>query len=155
MDTGKLNKVRTIAWDARRWVEKICAIDKKREYREFYNGCGGACGVASAHLYTMLDKAGIPAQIVESVDHAFVLCDDMIIDITATQFCDTEVNFPAVCIMEKSAVKERQYWWKVKRVHKSLRSFAISQRIWPKRQRASYWRRFLGKPSKEIVVSRA
>jgi hypothetical protein len=150
MDRKQVNKIRAIAKEARRWVERICELDRKSKDREFSRDCCGTCGIASAHLFTLLEKAGMKAEIAEGTWHAFVVCEDLLIDVTATQFRDTEHKYPPVVIKKLSDVKQTQYWWVIKREHENIRSFAYSQRNWPRKQRVSQWKRLLGKSPEEI-----
>jgi hypothetical protein len=75
-----LRKVRRIAHAARKWAE---------EYAEEHGKCSDLmclCAIASAELHKRLRAAKIPSVIIENKYHCFVLIEDKVVDITATQF---------------------------------------------------------------------
>lgn len=69
----------------------------------------GLCATASSRLWTLLQKKGVPSKLhmvdVNNYCHVFVVCEGMIIDVTATQFGEDDI-----CIVEH---KSRAEWfWK-------------------------------------------
>lgn len=88
MNQADLVNIRKIATNARRWA--VRANERLRNQGPTTNGfprdlCG-MCAIASAYLLTQLQRAGYPAVAYEGEDHFFVMCDNYVIDITATQF---------------------------------------------------------------------
>lgn len=96
-----LQKVLDIANEARAWAEK-----KQRNYQFFYaqNLCG-MCAKASGYLFEQLKEAGIPAKLALTSNHCFVLVDNHIVDITATQFGREKV-------MVKELKDEDGHFWR-------------------------------------------
>jgi len=79
------HRVRDHAYRVRRWVEFNCIK------LGGHSPClEGLCAIASAELWRRLRKDGIRAKLGHAQDeyehHVFVIVDDHIIDITATQF---------------------------------------------------------------------
>jgi hypothetical protein len=78
-------KVKDLARETRLWAEQIARNE------EFPNDLCGLCLRASARLFTQLSTKGYTPQICLSEDsttgyHVFIKLNDMIIDVTATQF---------------------------------------------------------------------
>lgn len=72
---------------------QMIALQKK-------HGCwmpdmNGLCGIASYQIFNLLKDIGMSPRLCMNEYHAFVLCGGMIVDVTATQFCN---SFPAVFV---------------------------------------------------------
>jgi len=80
----KLVAIKKIAQDTRRWAMR----NRHKVYVN--NNLSGMCAIASGELHRRLTKAGFDSTIalrdIEDDGHAFVICEQMIIDVTATQF---------------------------------------------------------------------
>lgn len=77
-----LEKVREVASKAREWAEI-----KQRKYQFLFRpDLCGMCAKASGYLFELLSKEGIKAKIAINDKHCFVIVNDYIVDITATQY---------------------------------------------------------------------
>lgn len=117
------NKLVSICQKVRKKVEKL---SRKVDFSDKSLSC--LCGVASGYLFLALQKAGIKAKIAVSEIHAFLLVEDQIVDITASQFGKEDI-----CIIDaKTAIED---FWEIEFVFKTLRGFINHQREWPTEQR--------------------
>jgi hypothetical protein len=77
--------IRSVASQVRQWCEERDQLE-----REPTNHLGGWCAIASAHLWRELRRKGIEAVIGitqrEWYSHCYVIVEDHIVDVTATQF---------------------------------------------------------------------
>jgi len=93
--------VATIAREVRDWVEQE---DNKREYPT--KDLNGWCAIASAQLSRRLSREGVDHMlcIAEAGHgcHVFVIVEDHIVDVTATQFMEFE-RHPVVILHEREA----------------------------------------------------
>lgn len=106
--------------------KKIKKISEEVNFSDHYLSC--LCGVASGYLFLALGKAGIKAKIAVSEEHAFLLVEDQIVDITASQFGREDI-----CILDTKTAYEP--FWEVKCSFNNLRDFVRHQRQWPIEQR--------------------
>lgn len=84
-ENSKINQISQIAEKIRIWAEDRARIENRDQ------SLCGFCAIASAQLNLALNRAGIKNQIEVSVygpsgAHVFITHDDLIIDVTATQF---------------------------------------------------------------------
>jgi hypothetical protein len=79
------NKLLSYARKARRWAERL-EEKECEEYDCFPRDLGGYCVIASIYLYKLLRDAGLNPRVIFNEDHAFVVCQGYLIDVTATQF---------------------------------------------------------------------
>jgi hypothetical protein len=122
--------VLTLAHQARKWAEHQ-AIQE-----DFPPSLVGFCAKASAYLFTLLKAAGYDPQIIENDSHCFVLVDQELVDITATQFsASLQHDFQPVEIRPLSDL-DSLYFWDVHYRHYSVTELQTSQtnRHWPSRQ---------------------
>lgn len=127
----KLDYIRAIATAARTWAE---------QYAAEHPNIGGThtlacyCAIASAKLWHMLRNAGINAKLVSNDHHAFVVVDDWIVDITATQFGSEYEKVEIRHVDDVDSVDE--WWWAQHYVHTCARQFRTHQRLvgWPRSQ---------------------
>ena len=116
--------VEAIATDVRYWAEG-------RSEREDLNGW---CARASAELFKQLNYRGIPAEIHAWVDgddesaHVYVVVDDFVVDVTATQFREFK-NVPVLIMHMKEA--EAHEFYRSVAVFKTVREL----RSWQKKGR--------------------
>ena len=126
-----IKQIRKIAVRVRGWTE----LKAEAAHYNPDNLCGW-CAIASAELFTQLAAVGIVSEIHINSGHTFVIVDDNIVDITATQFPAFE-NTPVV-IMHTKEVDEDIHWYytgtKVFKSVKSLHAYQVKQQ-WPKHQR--------------------
>lgn len=99
----------------------------------------GMCAVASAILFQMLVDAGFDAKICYAVGqafmdeaHVFCMVDDLIIDITASQFGLRDVE-----VLKKGSPHSRRWFWTPQRKFSTVEQLAVRQRKdqWPRHQR--------------------
>lgn len=84
MDIIMRDKILTIAKEVRDWVQE--KADKTSYHPEDLTGW---CAIASAELHRSLAKVNIKSEIrLRDIEpcHAYVLVDDHVLDVTATQF---------------------------------------------------------------------
>lgn len=103
---ARFAKVHEIALEARSWVEY--EADK---INDGDNGLSGWCAIASGELHKRLRRAGIGAEIhmaqVNSSCHVFVVVDDYVVDITATQF----YHFRSETVLIKHVRELAHHWF--------------------------------------------
>lgn len=109
--TMSIRSVTKIATEARQWAEEIASTKISRNNRCFErpSSLGSMCGVASAHLALLLLRAGQECTLCEGDCHMFVVWNDHMIDITATQF---EMGYAKVYV-QKVSKRPSQQWWKI------------------------------------------
>lgn len=99
MNKQLLERVTVVAQDVRDWVEL-------RAQRVNNYDLNGFCAIAAGQLHKKLTNIGIDAKISLRNQwgecHAFVVVDDHVIDVTATQFQEFE-NTPIVILHIKEA----------------------------------------------------
>ena len=118
-----------VATDVRYWAEgRAEALD-----------LNGWCAIASAELFKKLKQQDIPAEIHYSLDddgescHVYLLVDDHIVDVTATQFRQFKEQ-PIVIMHAKSAeVYDFYKTYQVFHSVEALRKYQKKQR-WPAEQ---------------------
>jgi len=129
-------KVVDIAYAVRDWAEdssrKNLKVDETHEV-----SLRGWCAVASGELWRRLKRAGIDSVIhmwVEDVSaHVFVVVDDMVVDVTASQFF--ELRKQAVFI-EHYRLAQRYYFYHTHEVFGTadeLRKAQLKEQ-WPREQ---------------------
>jgi hypothetical protein len=78
-----LSRIRRIASNTRQWTEKL----QKNKPMTFSSNLRQMCGIASYELFTRLKRAKLNPTLCYSYrGHAFILCHEYIVDVTATQF---------------------------------------------------------------------
>lgn len=119
-----------VALDVRAWAEKY----QKTSPGRYWEGLGGLCAIASAKLKYDLESVGVPSTFVANNSHCFLIVEDHIVDITATQF---QRGFSKITIVSKEnpIVKEQHFW---KQIHQG-KTFEEIQVImkkngWPEHQ---------------------
>jgi hypothetical protein len=129
---AKLNnkaKVLEIARAARKWTEEFAI---KNPHIGDPVDLSSYCAIAAGKLCSMLQEAGVDAKIANNDSHAFVLVDDYIVDITATQF-----GAPKKVMLVTAKMGTRFKWfWEIDKVHLNKTAFRSSQRLqgWPRCQ---------------------
>lgn len=95
-----LNDAIQIAHTVREWAEDLAGREKREAT------LAGMCAIASAKLSHLLNKKAIKNEIAMATDntwcHVFVLVEDHIIDVTATQFANFK-DQRVVVLHEKEA----------------------------------------------------
>lgn len=122
-------KIKIIAESARIWAQAYAKVKK------FPEDLNGMCAIASAKLFEMLDREiGLNPSIVVWHDsksngvHCFVICNQYLVDITATQFG----NFSNVEIVNTLNIdKKRFYFWNYDTVLKSVDDLMLYQQHTP------------------------
>lgn len=71
------------------------------------------CAKASGYLFEQLKAENIPAKLALTSNHCFVIVENYIVDITATQFSREKV-------MIKKIEEEDSYWWQQPKVFDSI-----------------------------------
>lgn len=122
-------KIKTISTSARSWAEAYAKVKK------FPDDLNGLCAIASAKLFEMLDREpGLTPSIAIWHDnkshgvHCFLICNQYLVDITATQFG----NFSKVEVINLLNVdKKRFYFWNYDTVIKSVDDLMMYQEHTP------------------------
>lgn len=101
---SKLRLVEKVAHDVRNWAEKKAG--------EGDDLCG-FCAIASAELHRRLKKLGIETELHLWDDsdyscHVFLVVDDYVVDVTATQFW--EFNNRRVVVLPKKAAEAYEFY---------------------------------------------
>jgi hypothetical protein len=121
-------KVLPIAKKVREWTERRA---NRANYNQ-HNLCGW-CAISAAQLFRELRREGIPAEIHYVSGHCFVVVDDYVVDVTATQF----MKFEGVEINILHHKEAQEYWYyETEKTFDSptkLREHQIKNR-WPNRE---------------------
>jgi hypothetical protein len=106
--TETSSKINTAAMYGRSWIEKN--LDKQN----FSRGYCGACAWAATYVLCRLHQEGVSAHVAISKipggQHAFVVTDNYIVDVTATQFADSVTYYPEVVVYPRR--KRHEYFWR-------------------------------------------
>ncbi len=128
MDKELRDKVLPIALRVRDWTQR------KADAANFnpHNLCGW-CAISAAHLFRELKRAGIDSELHYVGGHCFVVVNDYIVDVTATQF--KELRSEKVFIIHHKAAQ--QYWFyettEIFKYPMQLREHQIKKN-WPKNE---------------------
>lgn len=125
-----LQQVTSVARAVRCWAEE------RDDLQQHPTGdLHGWCAIAAAHLWAELTRAGLQAEIhmaeMPNGSHAFVLCEDHIVDVTATQFNEYRNN-PVVVLHAKEAIHA---------FHNTTHTFETAQQLrkFQKKNRWPHW----------------
>jgi hypothetical protein len=132
MEKNLRDKVLPIANRVRKWAE----IKAKKANKHPDDLCGW-CAISSAHLFREMANEGLKPELhyvdKDWVSHCFVVVDDYVVDVTATQFTDFK-NKKIVILHIKEA--EQYVYYQTNNVFKTpsaLRDFQLKSH-WPKDQ---------------------
>lgn len=136
MDKTTFDTVLGIATDVRFWTEGRAEGDDDAFVAK---SLSGYCAIASAQLFRMLKDEGFNPEIhvwesSENRDsHVFIMFDDHVIDVTATQFREF-VNQPVVILHAREA--EQHVYWNSSYSFSSVEDLIRRQKKdrWPARQ---------------------
>lgn len=119
-------QINLIAEATRKWAEKL-----QRKEQRWDDDLECMCGIASFELFKRLKKAGLsPVFVVnESQEHAFVICNKLIIDVTATQFGYDKIEIMDVDYVHDSTI------WSVGEMTDNIQDIIVSMILWPWDQR--------------------
>jgi hypothetical protein len=123
----QIQEVKKIATNVRQWAE-----NNRNVAHASFDLCG-MCAVASVKLSLELTNRNIPHELAYRKDHVFVLCEDYIVDVTATQFGN---DYQTVEVLQRSNVHPRENHWKVTRKFKTVKGLInrLNMERWPKSQ---------------------
>lgn len=130
MDKLQLDKVIKIATECRWWAEEV-----QKDFPDlFTSSLCGMCAKASGELFQRLTNANLPAKIAIAPQHAYVIYEDVGVDITATQFGRLEKVF----IFD--ANNTPGHWWRLPRIFYTLEEAVFYQKSvgWPTYQWVKY-----------------
>jgi len=119
-------KVVVVAKEVRSWAESLA---NKKPFAYESDLCG-LCAIASAKLHKELKKQKIASEIHIGYGHVFLVVENHIVDVTATQFGLKE----KVVIKPNVGIEESH--WKGLYIFKSARSLRMAQKRdgWPREQ---------------------
>jgi hypothetical protein len=126
--------LRGMAQEVRCWAE-----DEDLRWGE-RPGLQGLCGIASGEFSRRLVKEGIDHEICMASDddigsHVFVIIDDFIYDVTATQFPEYKDQKVLIIHSREAEINWYHQPWEYFKTSKELRKFQIKNR-WPEDQTA-------------------
>ena len=102
------DKAHKIAIEVRHWAENVALLAEKDNHQGWDSDLTNMCVLVSSVLAQRLYESGFTSvKLADSGCHSFVLLDDWIIDLTATQFGD----FDKVFIAAYSNVKHIAVMW--------------------------------------------
>ena len=102
-----------IAARTRKWCERL-----NKEIGYFYEAdLEGMCCIASVELHLRLAEVGIHSSIIANTEHCFLVVNKMIVDITATQFGQTDEIYITPYLAERTG------WWRRHRRFEDANSF--------------------------------
>lgn len=122
----KKQSIRTIARRVRRWAERV---DERRDGKD--PNLGGLCAIASRQLHAELVLAGYEARIAYRQEHCFVLVEDYLVDVTASQF-----GGPRIVVRQIKRLDPVPWYWQHQRTYKTNRGFnaRLKKDRWPRMQ---------------------
>jgi hypothetical protein len=129
MDAYTLDHVKNIATDVRHWVEAIAG--KVWDDRHDLNGY---CAIAAAELHRRLALEHVRAELHMAVmecgsSHCWVVVNDHVVDVTATQFKEFRGR-PIVVLHQKEA---EQFWF-----YRTTEIFFSSKQLRKSQQRTGW-----------------
>lgn len=78
-------KIRECAEKAREWAEEVSAPGGAYDHVD--DTLAGLCAIATVYLGSLLEQAGYqPIYALRCSDHCFIVCNGLVVDVTATQF---------------------------------------------------------------------
>lgn len=122
------SSVLSIALSVRQWAEEKAT---KAKYNP--DTLCGWCAIASAQLFRELQRANIPAELHYVSGHCFVVVDDYVVDVTATQFDE----FPKEKVLIRHTKELSHLWFylteKIFLYPTELRDHQLKEK-WPRKQ---------------------
>lgn len=97
----KMSLVSRIANETRIWAERT----NEKLDDPFDSNLTGMCAIAAARLFLNLQKEKIDARIVANNLHCFVTCDDIVVDVTASQF-----GYSDVTVIKRDIAEKIDHW---------------------------------------------
>ena len=128
-----MDEIRRAASMVRNWCQEVRFQFRKTGYD---NELTGMCAIASAKLFDTLEQLGYNPTIAVSdnddASHVFVIVDDFIVDVTATQFGRNPIEI----VHAKTAT---EWYWQIYYECDSIKSLVKHQKRngWPSWQIAS------------------
>lgn len=127
-------RLEAVAISVRHWAEAVACEARLRD------DLTGLCAIASAELFDQLETIGLRPElhlwtcVQDGISsHVFVVLDDVVVDITATQF--SKMRAPKVYIAHKR-IAERWEWYQSQEVFDTVRDLIRYQKKhrWPSNQ---------------------
>ena len=131
MDKGLYDRVFAIAKSVRQWTQ-----ESARKARYHPSDLMGWCAISSAKMLRELKAAGIDGKIHvrDYYDcHCFVVVDDYVVDVTATQFSEFRNNPVVIMHIKEAEAYDFYTTEKVFKLPDELRVHQLRTK-WPKRQ---------------------
>lgn len=131
MTSDNVSLAYLVALETREWAEKY----HKQSPDKYWPGLGGMCAIASARLFKDLKKLKLNPQIHLGSNHCFVVVDDHVIDVTATQF--SRWQFPNVYVEKLQDAQSLCFYFRDAQVFNCLDALNehMAKEDWPKHQR--------------------
>lgn len=122
--TCQKKAISSIVSEVREWAE---ALQRKHAYRFPRLDLANMCSVCALRLFIRLQREGYAPVYAQSHCHAFVLCNDLVLDVTATQF---GLGLGQICILPEIESKEYDFW-EVETTSKHLNTVLHIVKQWP------------------------
>jgi len=133
----KATRIRKIAHGVRVWAESLVASrDEELVPWGADDDLGMMCAISSYRLFTALKKAGLKPAFAANDEHAFVICDGWIVDVTATQFGHSE----KVAMVMLDSDEADKSWWLVDSACRTDRELVEEFKNWETDQLPYEWK---------------
>ena len=121
-------KIIPVAKSVRKWTQEKA---KRANYHP--DTLCGWCAISAAHLFRELSKVQVKAELHYAPGHCFVVVNDYVVDVTATQF--DEFKNKEIVIMHLKEAEQFSYYISsaIFNTPTELRDHQFRQK-WPKRQ---------------------
>lgn len=115
--------VQELAAKSRTWTEKKATelVQSNGDWAIDKDTLCGMCAIASAHLFTALQKACVPVELWSNSRHCFLIVEDSVVDITATQFGKSRIFIASVWRVKHDTR------WAPELMHASVESLRVYQ----------------------------
>ena len=128
----RLDEIRLVAKDVRKWAENIYETQEGDVYTK---GLQGLCAIASYELFKRLQEKDLePTLCMADIGHAFVVCEEMLIDVTATQFSYEASRFNEIEIIPIEEAEKLERFWRRDSSFKKVSDIIERSYCWPNDQ---------------------
>lgn len=109
MTSEQRKTIWTTACEVRQWLETM--YETKRHDDEWSSDMAGMCAIGSFELLRRLFLLGIKARIAYGRYHSFVIYHGYVVDVTASQFRDSDRPLPDVVIRRLRDCRKKDLWF--------------------------------------------
>jgi hypothetical protein len=128
--------IKDLATCTRNWAEDFIERPENVNHR-YGKDLTGMCGIASAHLFIILNNHGITkVQLAANCGHIFLMICGNVLDVTATQFNNKQRTYNRVhWAKHRHMMHEWPFIWKIEETFSSVNGLMDFQDNWPPEQR--------------------